>query len=431
MEGDQNNYSGNEIAPSIEYKSTGVQNQYKTIFLIGFGFLLGSLISAGAYFFIYQPFRSTTDIQPIANKHNTDQFISTASTSSTTSIATTHHDEDEYLEAKSAEVIEQEAKEISAKFTNNNEEGIIGFYEAYVEGVKFVEASSTPAVTAIKNCLLNIYQNPSYSFTCYVNGIQGLEFTPKVTEKSPFLFLTGPAIQHRLIWITSELLPTATDITYRSEGEKTNSTLFVPEERQEDALEFIQEASFTTIHKGRHFLGGYSQQEPRAHMFIYIDLDDPFSKQYYPTILELRKLYSLEDLAIEVQHLPLTELHPNATYLANAAHCAADQNKEYYWSFIEGIFDSRDGNSAFDMSNLPQVASSIGLNASEFTTCTENGHYESIVANQAQTIITTGARGTPHTIIFNRITRVSEPEIIEGVRPLSELISVVDKILES
>lgn len=395
----------------------------------GLPILLGGiillLVSVGLFFYFTQIAQENT--QTITGQADTEMEIASSSVSMTKKI----DDAGSIPDAEIDEVVESGANEIAAKFTNDNEEGIVGFYEAYVEGVKFVEASSTPALTAMKNCLFNVYQNPTYSFTCYVNGIQGVESSPEVTQQSPYLFLTGPAVEHRLIWIASEQIPAATNITYASEGEEANGTLFVPDEYREDALEFIEQSEFSTRHNGRHFLGGLSQQEPQAHMIVYIDLDDPFSKHFYPTVLELRELYTVEELAIEVQHLPLTQLHPNASKLASASHCAAEQGDEYYWLFIEGVFAAREGNSAYEMSELPLLVQSIGLNDDDFRSCVEYGAYDSVITQQAQTIVTTGAVGTPHTIIFNRITGASEPEIMEGVLTLPELTSVVDLILDS
>lgn len=399
------------------------QGLWKPVLITGSLFLL-ALLSVSGYFLYSQ------HINEIPQETNTFETVETATTTpdiATTTVVVPMDSEQSDI----AQVVEEEANKLSAKFTNDSGEGISGLYEAYVEGVKFIEASSTPALVAMKNCLLNIYQNPSYSFTCYVNEIQGVESTPQVTEKSPYLFLSGPTVKHRLIWIAEEQLPTATNITYNSEGTETNSTLFIPEEYREEALGFIEESEISTRHDGRHFLGGYPKQEPSAHMVAYIDLDDPFSKHFYPTILELRELYTSQELVIEVQHLPLTQLHPNAGNLASAAHCAAEQGDKYYWLFIRSIFDDRDGNSAYEMSNLPQLVKNIGLNDDDFRTCVESGTYDSVITQQAQAIVTTGAMGTPHTIIFNRITGVSEPEIIEGAQPLSELTSAIDSILES
>jgi protein-disulfide isomerase len=328
-----------------------------------------------------------------------------------------------------AEVVEQQADELSAKFTNNDGEGIIGFYEAYVEGVKFIEASSTPAIVAMKNCLLNIYQNPSYSFSCYVDGIEGVSATSSVSQRSKYLFLEGPDIEHSMFYISETQIPSATDITYGREGTEVHSKLVVPEEFSDEVLGLLNEPQVKIRHDGRHFLGGYPTKEPMAHLVAYIDLDDPFSKRYYSTILELRGLYTTQELAIEVQHLPLTQLHPNANKLANASHCAAEQDGEYYWSFIKGVFDGREGNSAYEMSKLPQLVQNLGLSSAEFNDCVETDAYMSVVVKHKQNIITTGAIGTPHTVIFNRITGASEPNIILGAQPLSELTEVIDSIM--
>lgn len=387
-------------------------------------FLLLAILFVSGYF-LYSQYENEA-VQEISVVTVDETSTTTSNIATTTIVVPLNFDQSDI-----EQVVEEEASQLSAKFTNDGKEGMVGFYEAYVEGIKFVEASSTPALTAMKNCLLNVYQNPSYSFSCYVNGIQGVESIPKATQQSPYLFLSGPPINHRLIWIAEEQLPVATNITYNSEGQKTDSTLFVPEEYRKEVLQFIEESDISTRHDGRHFLGGYSQQESLAHMVVYIDLDDPFSKHFYPTIFELRELYSAQELAIEVQHLPLTQLHPNAGNLASASHCAAEQGEEYYWLFIKGVFDGRDGSSEYEMSKLPQLIQSIGLNDEDFRNCVESGTYDSVIVQQAQTIVTTGALGTPHTIVFNRITGASEPEILEGVRPLSELTTIIDSIINS
>jgi protein-disulfide isomerase len=402
-----------------------VKTTFWSILLPILGAVIFTSLSAGVFFYYFQTVEE--NVEATTNQGGSESKIATSSDGAIKEITNAGAVSD----TERNEVIESEAIEIATKFTNDSNEGIIGLYEAYVDGVKFIEASSTPALIAAKNCLLNIYQNPSYSFTCYIDGIEGVSATSKVSQRSKYLFLEGPDIEHNMFYISETQIPGATDITYGREGTEVHSTLVVPEEFRDEVLDLLSEPQIKTRHDGRHFLGGHPTEEPKAHLVAYIDLDDPFSKRYYTTILELRELYTTQELAIEVQHLPLPQLHPNANKLANASHCAAEQGDEYYWLFIEGVFDGRDGNSAYEMSKLPQLVQNIGLDTAEFNECVEADAYMSIVVKHKQNIITTGAMGTPHTIVFNRITGASEPKIIQGARPLPELTAVIDSIISS
>ena len=67
---------------------------------------------------------------------------------------------------------------------------------------------------------------------------------------------------------------------------------------------------------------------------------------------------------------PLTNLHPNAVKVAEAAHCAGDQGM--FWEYGDILFaseiDSED-------ENLKQYAEQLGLNITSSEQCLDSGKY--------------------------------------------------------
>ncbi len=109
---------------------------------------------------------------------------------------------------------------------------------------------------------------------------------------------------------------------------------------------------------------------------------------------------------------------PESEWAAQAALCAADQNK--FWTYGNYLFahQGAENSGVFSMDNLKKYAAAIGLNTSAFNTCLDSGKYVSTVKQQAAEGQQRGVTGTP-TFFVNGQKQ-------EGVIPADQLSKMID-----
>jgi predicted DsbA family dithiol-disulfide isomerase len=73
-----------------------------------------------------------------------------------------------------------------------------------------------------------------------------------------------------------------------------------------------------------------------------------------------------------------------------------------------------------------QIATSIGLNVSQFESCINNGTYGSEVAADLQDATNAGGRGTPYAVI---VTDSGDTIPISGAQPFAQFQSIISGLL--
>ncbi len=103
---------------------------------------------------------------------------------------------------------------------------------------------------------------------------------------------------------------------------------------------------------------------------------------------------------------------------AQAALCAADQNK--FWDYAYTLFTHQgsENSGAFSVAHLKQFAAQLGLNAGAFNTCLDSNKYAATVAQQRTQGQQRGVSGTP-TFFING-------QKYEGEIPADQLSALIE-----
>jgi len=112
---------------------------------------------------------------------------------------------------------------------------------------------------------------------------------------------------------------------------------------------------------------------------------------------------------------------PESADAANAAYCAADQNK--FWEYHDTLFANWTGENAGDFTpdRLRQYAAAIHLNLDQFNTCLNSGAHTAQVSQDVSDAKTAGVQGTPAFIINGKL--------LEGAEPYSVFQQTIDAAL--
>ncbi len=86
-------------------------------------------------------------------------------------------------------------------------------------------------------------------------------------------------------------------------------------------------------------------------------------------------------------------------FAAEAAECAADQDK--YWEYHDLLWDKQGGENKGDFSkeNLKAFAAQLGLNAGPFNECLDSGKYTELIATDTQIAQQIGVQSTPSFVL--------------------------------
>lgn len=92
-------------------------------------------------------------------------------------------------------------------------------------------------------------------------------------------------------------------------------------------------------------------------------------------------------------------LGEESTWAAEAAECAADQNK--FWEFHDKLFSSQNGENqgAFTKANLKQFAAEIGLDSGQFNECLDSGKHAELIQNDTMIAQQIGVQSTPSFLV--------------------------------
>lgn len=192
------------------------------------------------------------------------------------------------------------------------------------------------------------------------------------------------------------------------------------------AEEKPKSGAFRPVDASDHILG-----DPNAPVKIieYSDLECPFCKRFHPTMQQVLEAYNGQ-VAWVYRHFPLDSIHPKARREAEATECAAELGgNAKFWEYVEELFRITPSNNGLNLSLLPQIAESVGLDAAQFNTCLNSGKYEDKVDRDLQEAIAAGARGTPYSIIVTgKSKKVGE---ISGALQYSQIKPMIDQALKS
>ncbi len=109
-----------------------------------------------------------------------------------------------------------------------------------------------------------------------------------------------------------------------------------------------------------------------------------------------------------------------------ATECAEDQKGiDGFWKMTDLIFEKMP---AMELSQLPDLASSIGLNKQSFQSCLNSGKYERKVKSQSDEGNQISVSATPTNILYDMKT--GKTKTIEGALPYESLQSELTNFMK-
>jgi protein-disulfide isomerase len=164
-------------------------------------------------------------------------------------------------------------------------------------------------------------------------------------------------------------------------------------------------------------------------LVVFTDLECPFCKVFHATAQRVVDEYGKTGkVALVYRHFPLEQLHPKAPREAQAAECARELGgNEKFWAYIDKVFEVTPSNNGLEDSQLPQIADDIGLNSSQFSSCLNSGKHKDIVDAHYQDAVSTGGRGTPHSVV---IAQNGKKFVIGGALPYEQVKATIEQALK-
>lgn len=146
----------------------------------------------------------------------------------------------------------------------------------------------------------------------------------------------------------------------------------------------------------------------------FSDFQCPYCRQVQPALAELQAKYG-DKIRWSFKDLPLNAIHPDAQKAAEAARCAAEQDK--FWEFRSAMFAS----SVISNELFQSTAADIGIDSLSFTSCLNSDrHREAVLADSAEAE-SLGITGTP-AFVINGV-------LLTGAQPLEVFVKVIDREL--
>lgn len=154
--------------------------------------------------------------------------------------------------------------------------------------------------------------------------------------------------------------------------------------------------------------------EAKVSIVEFSDYQCAYCRQMEPILNAALTKYP--DLQLVWKDLPDQTAHAESLNAAIAARCAGRQGK--FWEYHDALFTDQDwlGSDLY-----PKIADELGLNATKFQACIDNGDETPIVQRNVDEAIALGVDGTPYFFI-------GESRISGAVKP-DELTAILDKVM--
>lgn len=162
----------------------------------------------------------------------------------------------------------------------------------------------------------------------------------------------------------------------------------------------------------RHIRGG---KKALVTLVEYSDFQCPYCQAVAPTLQQILQEYG-DKVSLEYRHYPLS-FHPMAQPAAEASECAAEQGK--FWEYHDALFANQSGLSPELFRNLAQT---LKLNVSRFTSCLDSGKYTAKIQAQLLEGQQKGVQGTPGTFVNG--------ELVSGAQPFEAFKRIIDSKLQ-
>ena len=174
----------------------------------------------------------------------------------------------------------------------------------------------------------------------------------------------------------------------------------------------------------------YIKGNPNAPIVMveYSDYECPFCKQFHTTMNRIMDEYGATgQVAWVYRQFPITQLHPNAAKISEAALCVGDLGgNNAFWNFTDRIFETREVDAPTNVTRLPDFAEAAGVSKSDYISCVSSRRLSDEVVRSAEEAYQIGARGTPHTIVMVG----DQQAVIDGAQPYEVVKGIIVNLLE-
>ncbi len=182
------------------------------------------------------------------------------------------------------------------------------------------------------------------------------------------------------------------------------------------ALEKIMDQA---VEQTRHFKG---DENAPITMVEFADYQCPFcGRHFQQTQPQIDQTY-LDAGQLRFGYINMAFLGQESIWAAEAAECAADQDK--FWEYHDYLYNHQAGENqgAFNKDNLKQFAADLGLDATAFNDCLDTGKYTQLVQQDTQGAQSLGFRSTPSFLING--------QTVVGAQPLTAFQQVIDPLIK-
>jgi protein-disulfide isomerase len=154
----------------------------------------------------------------------------------------------------------------------------------------------------------------------------------------------------------------------------------------------------------------------------YSDYECPFCKSFHPTMEQVLEEYG-DKVAWVYRHYPLP-FHPKAQKTAEAAECVGELGGgEAFWEMSDLMFEKMPD---LELSELGDLAASVGVDKNKFETCLNSDKYADKVSADMNSGAAAGIQGTPGGVI---IGKNGQREFIPGALPFEQVKQLIDKVM--
>lgn len=183
--------------------------------------------------------------------------------------------------------------------------------------------------------------------------------------------------------------------------------------------------SLEPITTADHIIGN-----PQAKIVIveYSDTECPFCKNFHATMNTIMNEYGKDgQVAWVYRHFPL-QFHTKAPKEAEATECVNKLGgNEKFWEYLNKIFAITPANNGLDPTELPKLATSIGIDEAAFNECLNSGEMKSIVDAGLASGVKAGVSGTPHSLI---VVKGKVVDVISGAQPIEVVRAQINALLK-
>jgi protein-disulfide isomerase len=152
-------------------------------------------------------------------------------------------------------------------------------------------------------------------------------------------------------------------------------------------------------------------------LVLFSDFQCPYCSDFSITLMEVVKTYG-DKVQLVFMQFPLTNIHPNAQFAAEASLCARDQKN--FWKMHDILFENQ---RALTEENILKQIESLDIDSEIFKECLASGRHKSEIREDIRAAAASGTSSTP-TLFINGL-------YLSGGQPYGLVSAMINQELAS